>query len=219
MRERCWPWPAFRWRRHHSLRLRQEAVAIARKLDRPVALKAEALGLLHKSDLGCVKLNCKTEGEVIAGYDAIVVNAKAAGFTPDGVLVQPMVSGVAECFAGIIDDPLYSRDAVRPRRVRLSNCCARPSPRWRHSTTDEALRMIQRVKGAQILSGAARPPAGRPGDARRLLVNLGRFAVANAGRFRALDLQSDYRETKRRGCGRGRYRGRAVAADQAGSAP
>ena len=85
----------------------QEAVAIARKLAQPVALKAEAPGLLHKSDLGCVKLNCKTEGEVIAGYDAVVANAQAAGFTPAGVLVQPMVSGVAECFAGIIDDPLY----------------------------------------------------------------------------------------------------------------
>ena len=36
----------------------QEAAAIVRKLGQPVALKAEAPGLLHKSDLGCVKLNC-----------------------------------------------------------------------------------------------------------------------------------------------------------------
>src|SRR5262249_31790476 len=85
----------------------QEAAAVARKLGEAVALKAEAPGLLHKSDLGCVKLNCKTESEVVAGYDAVVAGAKAAGFTPEGVLVQPMVAGVAECFVGIIDDPLY----------------------------------------------------------------------------------------------------------------
>ena len=55
-------------------------------------------------------------------------------------------------------------------------------------TTQDALRMIHGIKGAQILTGAR----GRsPGDIAALaecLVNLGRFAVANAGRFRALDL-------------------------------
>ncbi|MES2933160.1 MAG: acetate--CoA ligase family protein, partial [Pseudomonadota bacterium] len=53
---------------------------IARRLGQPVALKAEAPGLLHKSDLGCVKLNCKTESEVVAGYEAVVASANVTGY-------------------------------------------------------------------------------------------------------------------------------------------
>ena len=55
-------------------------------------------------------------------------------------------------------------------------------------TNDDALRMIRRVKGAQILTGARGRPEGDVEALAECLVNLGRFAVANAGRFRALDL-------------------------------
>jgi acetate---CoA ligase (ADP-forming) len=166
----------------------QEAAAIARKLGRPVALKAEAPGLLHKSDLGCVKLNCKTEDEVIAGYDAVVANAKAAGFTPAGVLVQPMVSGVAECFAGIIDDPLFGPAIVFGLGGIFVEVLRETVTEMAPLVTDDALRMIQRIKGAQILTGARGRQAGDVAALAECLVKLSRFAITNAGRFRALDL-------------------------------
>ncbi len=166
----------------------QEAAAIARKLGQPVALKAEAPGLLHKSDLGCVKLNCRTESEVVAGYDAVVANAKSAGFTPDGVLVQPMVSGVAECFAGIIDDPLYGPAIVFGLGGIFVELLRETVTELAPLTMDDAMRMIHRVKGAQILTGARGRPAGDIAALAECLVNLSRFAAANAGRFRALDL-------------------------------
>ncbi len=165
-----------------------EAVAIMRRLAQPVALKAEAPELLHKSDLGCVKLSCRTESEVIAGYEAVVANAKAAGFTPDGVLVQPMVSGVAECFAGIIDDPLYGPAIVFGLGGIFVELLRETVTEMAPLTADDALRMIQRVKGAQILTGARGRPPGDVAALAECLVNLGRFAAANAGRFRALDL-------------------------------
>lgn len=166
----------------------QDAVAIMRKLAQPVALKAEAPGLLHKSDLGCVKLNCKTDDEVRAGYDAVVASAKAAGYMPDGVVVQPMVAGVVECFAGIIDDPLYGPAIVFGLGGIFVELLRETVTELAPLTSDDALGMIARIKGAQILSGAR----GRtPGDVAALadcLVKLSRFAAANAGRFRALDL-------------------------------
>src|SRR5215475_10828074 len=45
-------------------RSEDEAVAIARKLAVPVAIKAEAPGLLHKSDIGCVALGCTGDDAV-----------------------------------------------------------------------------------------------------------------------------------------------------------
>lgn len=165
-----------------------EAAAIIRRLAQPVALKAEAPGLLHKSDLGCVALNCADEGAVIAGYAAVVANARAAGFAPDGVLVQPMVSGVAECFAGIINDPLYGPAIVFGLGGIFVEVLRETVTEMAPLTEDEALRMIERVKGAQILAGARGRPPGDGAALAECLVKLSRFAVANAGRFHALDL-------------------------------
>src|SRR5262249_26271332 len=83
-----------------------EAMAAFRRFGRPVALKAEAPGLIHKSDAGCVRLSCASESEVTEAWHAILQNARSAGFPkPDGVLVQPMVEGVVEAYAGISNDP------------------------------------------------------------------------------------------------------------------
>jgi hypothetical protein len=117
-----------------------------------------------------------------------VANAKAAGFLPDGVLVQPMVSGVAECFAGIIDDPLYGPAIVFGLGGIFVELLRETVTEMAPLTTDDAMRMIQRVKGAQILTGARGRPASDVDALTQCLVNLSNFAAANAGRFRALDL-------------------------------
>src|SRR5262249_5344354 len=80
-----------------------EAAAIAHRLGAPVAVKAEAPGLLHKSDIGCVALDCRGDDEVRRAFRTVMANAAKAGFNAQaGALIQPMVSGVAEAFAGII---------------------------------------------------------------------------------------------------------------------
>jgi acetyltransferase len=166
----------------------QEAVSLWRKFAQPVALKAEAPSLLHKSDLGCVTLNCASEDEIAAGYDAVVRNARKAGFMPVGVLVQPMTAGVAECFAGIIDDPLYGPAILFGLGGIFVELMRETITEMAPLSKEGALRMIKGVKGAQILSGARGRPAGDIAALADCLVNLSRFAVANSGRFRALDL-------------------------------
>ena len=49
-----------------------EAVALLRRFSTAVAVKAEAPGLLHKSDLGCVRLGCADEQAVRDAYAAVV---------------------------------------------------------------------------------------------------------------------------------------------------
>lgn len=165
-----------------------EAAALQRRFGVPVVVKAEVPGLLHKSDVGCVRLNCGA-GEVTEAYRAVIGNARKAGFkTAATVLVQPMVSGVAEVYAGAIDDPLYGPaicfglggifveifNDVRTEMAPLSN--------------DEALAMIHAVKGARLLTGARGRKDGDVEALAGLLVRFGQFAVAHAGQFRAIDL-------------------------------
>src|SRR5262249_16086628 len=86
----------------------EDAVAWLDRWGPTVAVKAEAPGLLHKSDIGDVRLNCASDRDVREAYVAVLSNAHEAGFTRGAsVLVQPMVNGLAEAYAGIIDDPAF----------------------------------------------------------------------------------------------------------------
>lgn len=165
-----------------------EAVAAFRRFGRPVALKAEAPGLVHKSDIGGVRLNCASEADVAAAYHALIVNARNAGFDGASVIVQPMISGVAEAYAGIVDDPLYGPAIVFGLGGIFVEILQDTAIEMAPLTQDNALRMIHRIKAAPVLLGARGRPRGDIEALAALLVNLSRFAVAHAGELRALDL-------------------------------
>jgi acetate---CoA ligase (ADP-forming) len=164
------------------------AVAALRAFARPVALKAEAPGLLHKSELGCVRLGCATETEVAQAYQAIIANARRAGFDGADVLVQPMTSGVAEAYAGIIDDPLYGPAIVFGLGGIFVELLDDTVVEMAPLAQDDAVRMIHRLKAAPVLLGARGRPRCDIEALATLLMRLSYFAVANSGKFRALDL-------------------------------
>ena len=164
-----------------------EAVALLRRFNTAVAVKAEAPGLLHKSDLGCVRLGCTDEQAVRDAYAAVVRNARNAGFD-GGVLIQPMIKGVAEAYAGIIDDPLFGPAICFGLGGVFVEILDDTVTEMAPLTHDGALEMIQRIKGAPLLQGARGRDRADVEALAALLVALGRFAIANRGRFRALDL-------------------------------
>ncbi|HZR63398.1 MAG TPA: acetate--CoA ligase family protein [Xanthobacteraceae bacterium] len=165
-----------------------EAIAAHERLRGPVAVKITAPGLMHKSDMGGVRLNCATAGEVAQAYRDVMENARRAGLDGARAIVQPMHTGVTEAYAGIIDDGQFGpaicfglggvfveifKD-VRTEMAPLSH--------------DDALAMIRGIKGAPILFGARGRPKGDIEALADFLVRLGDFALAHAGRFAALDL-------------------------------
>ncbi len=166
----------------------EEAVALQRRFGVPVVLKAEVPGLLHKSDVGCVRLNCGA-GEVAEAYRAVIGNARKAGFkSAASVLVQPMVGGIAEVYAGAIDDLLFGPAicfGLGGVFVEIFNDVRTEMAPLSH---DDALAMIRAVKGARLLTGARGREQGDVEALASLLVRLGQFALAHAGHFRAIDL-------------------------------
>jgi acetyltransferase len=166
-----------------------EAVELWRQFGTAVAVKAEAAGLLHKSDVGCVRLSCSNERDVMDAYDAVIRNAQSAGFKDASqALVQPMVAGVAEAYAGIVHDPLFGPAicvGLGGIYVEIFDDATLEMAPISH---DEAVRMIRSLEAAAILTGARGRQAGDVEALADLLVRLGQFAIAYSGRFRALDL-------------------------------
>jgi len=87
----------------------EEAVAAADAMGYPVVLKAQAEGLVHKSDAGGVIVGLSTPAAVAEGFTTIRDRVRRAlpDARFDGVLVSPMRSGGLELLAGVTRDPVF----------------------------------------------------------------------------------------------------------------
>ncbi len=86
-----------------------EAVAFARQMGLPVALKVASPGISHKSDVGGVLLNLGDEAAVRTGYAEILQRAQSAHPQAEiqGVYVQRMIPSGQEVIAGAVQDPQF----------------------------------------------------------------------------------------------------------------
>jgi acetyl coenzyme A synthetase (ADP forming)-like protein len=81
-----------------------EAERAATKLGYPVALKATGPGLVHKSDVGGVRLGLRSEPEVADAYASM---ADHIGERMTGGIVQRMAAPGVETIVGVVHHPLF----------------------------------------------------------------------------------------------------------------
>ena len=123
------------------------ALAAAREVGFPVALKTAAAGVNHKSDVGGVKLNLADEAAIGTAYQDI-----ADRLGPE-VIVSPMAPPGIELSLGMINDPQFGPlvmvgaggvlvELLKDRCFALAPC-----------SVGEALRMIDRLKMRPMLDG------------------------------------------------------------------
>jgi len=86
-----------------------EAAAAARELGLPVVLKILSASISHKSDVGGVVVDIRTEEEVRAAFQAMLERVRAAlpEAEVEGVLVEQMVKGGRETIIGMSQDPTF----------------------------------------------------------------------------------------------------------------
>ncbi len=87
----------------------QEAVDHAKALDFPVVLKIVSREIVHKSDVGGVRVNLRTAEEVAEAYGSILssVSERAPGAKIDGVLVARHVENALEVIIGATVDKQF----------------------------------------------------------------------------------------------------------------
>ncbi len=86
-----------------------EAVALAESIGYPVVMKIASPDILHKSDIGGIKLNITSAGEVRDAFDLLVY--RGTRHMPDatiwGCQIQQMVKGGREVIIGVNRDPQF----------------------------------------------------------------------------------------------------------------
>jgi acetate---CoA ligase (ADP-forming) len=81
-----------------------EAAALSAALGGPVALKASARGLVHKTDAGAVALDLDGPDAVLEAAQRIEAAVRGAGYQLDGLVVQPMAPPGVEMIVGVVND-------------------------------------------------------------------------------------------------------------------
>jgi acetate---CoA ligase (ADP-forming) len=83
------------------------AVAAAREIGGPVALKALARGLVHKTEAGGVRLSLSGAEPVRAAAREIEAAVSASGHRLEGFVVQPMTQAGVELLIGVVHDESF----------------------------------------------------------------------------------------------------------------
>jgi acetate---CoA ligase (ADP-forming) len=81
-------------------------------LNRPVALKALAEGVIHKTDAGAVELGLVGEEAVLRAARAMTERLASTGSLLRGFIVQPMVEASVEMLVGVTQDPSFGAVVV-----------------------------------------------------------------------------------------------------------
>jgi acyl-CoA synthetase (NDP forming)/GNAT superfamily N-acetyltransferase len=149
------------------------AVAAAQVHGYPVALKAADPALVHKSDVGGVRLGLANADAVRAGYAAIAV---ALGVTAPAVLVQPMTHGTVELVAGVVHDPLFGSLVMVGLGGVHTELFGDRALRLLPLTDLDAGRMWRSLRAAPLLTGYRGEPGVDTAAVEDLLVRLGRLA-------------------------------------------
>jgi acyl-CoA synthetase (NDP forming) len=97
----CYGVPIAEWRLAGSP---EEAGAAANAIGGPVALKAVAPRLVHKTEAGAVRLDLAGAEAVQAAAAEMAAAVAAEGYTVDGFLVQRMVGEGVELLVGVVHD-------------------------------------------------------------------------------------------------------------------
>ena len=131
------------------------AVEAAERVGFPVVLKIESPDIAHKTEAGGVALNITSAAAVRTAYSRIMDSAKA--YAPDarirGVLVQPMISAGVEMVVGARVDPVLGPLIVVGFGGVLVELLRDTVVELAPVTSEEAVAMLRRLKGAALLDG------------------------------------------------------------------
>lgn len=131
----------------------EEAVSEAKRIGFPVAMKIVSEDVIHKSDIGGVKLNLASEQSVSDAFQEISNIAQDAGLRLDGVIITEMIKGGVETIIGCSEDAEFGSyiifglggvfvELFKDVSVRVLPLCAQ-----------DAEEMVKEVKSSMLLLG------------------------------------------------------------------
>ena len=146
--------PVAAWRRvGHAAGSAEAALAAAAELGYPVVIKAVAPDLVHKSDVGAVRIDVRNPEELARAVAEIEAAVGAAGHRVEGWLIQELLRGGHEVIFGVSTDPRFGpllMFGLGGKYVEVFRDVRFGVPPL---TPGEAAEMVRGIRGLPLLEG------------------------------------------------------------------
>ena len=140
-----------------SVRTAGEAVEAAADLGYPVVLKTAAEAIVHKTDVGGVRVNLRDGDEVVRAFREMTGRLSRRD-AADGVVVQRMVEGGREVILGMSRDPQFGPVLLFGLGGVFVEVLKDVSLHLHPLTDVSARQMVERIEGYPLLAGTRGEP-------------------------------------------------------------
>ena len=164
----------------------ESAVAEAKKLGFPLVAKIVSPQILHKTDVGGVKIDLKDEESVRSAFNDMY-NRLSKDYDVKGVLLEKMVPKGVEMIVGLQNDPQFGPVMMVGLGGIFTELFKDVSFRVLPISKDDALEMIEELQGKMLLKGYR---GSEPIDLNVLsdaLLNIGKLGYDIAPYYESID--------------------------------
>jgi acetyl coenzyme A synthetase (ADP forming)-like protein len=143
----------------------EEAAEAFVQLGGPVVLKLVSETIVHKSDVGGVRLGITSAAAAADAYRDMALGLAQQGLAGAmaGAVVQPMITGGVECLVGVVSDPIFGPLIAFGLGGVTAEVIGDVSFRLNPLTDVDADELIAGSKAARLLAGfRGSPPADVP---------------------------------------------------------
>jgi 3-hydroxypropionyl-CoA synthetase (ADP-forming) len=163
-----------------------EAVQKSKEIGFPLVAKIVSPDILHKTDVGGVKVGLSSEDEVKKAFDDMFNRLKEK-FDVKGVLLEKMVPKGVELIVGLQNDSQFGPSIMVGLGGIYTELFKDVSFRVLPVTRNEAAKMLESLRGKDILKGFR---GSTPVDLDMLseaIVNIGTLGMDMAGKYESID--------------------------------
>jgi acyl-CoA synthetase (NDP forming) len=167
------------------------AVAFARSLGRPVAMKLQSRTLVHKTEIGGVEIGLRGDADIRAAFDRLMEVGRRADPSAqiDGILVEEMAGKGPEFILGLHRDPQFGSVVMLGVGGTFAELVADSAVRLPPVGRTDAADMLDELRfGRKLLGGFRDLPKADDAALLDAVVRLSDFVVANAARLEGIDI-------------------------------
>src|SRR5919198_2004020 len=164
-----------------------DATTKAKQIGFPLVAKIVSAQILHKTDVRGVKVGVNSESEVRETFEDMY-GRLSKQFDVKGVLIEKMVApGVAELIIGLQNDPQFGPIIMLGLGGIYTEIFKDVSFRVLPITREDAVEMIESLKGKQILKGFRGSEPVNIDVLSKALVNIGNLGIDLAAYYESID--------------------------------
>jgi 3-hydroxypropionyl-CoA synthetase (ADP-forming) len=166
----------------------EEAAKQAKKIGFPLVMKVVSPQILHKTDVGGVKVGLDNVNDVKKTFkDMFGRLSKKKGVEVKGILLEKMVPKGVELIVGIQNDPQFGPVIMVGLGGIMTEVMKDVAFRMLPISTSDAKSMLNELKGAALLKGFRGSEPIDTNMVAKMLVQIGKLGVENADYVNSID--------------------------------